>query len=127
MSRYSNDLRKLVAKKLINTTTTAQYREVSIEYEIGIDTLRKWKKKLLSESLFDEIHIGGRPTEYDMDGLRQYVEKYPDKYIREMLVEFFIANGQKASIGGIHKALSKLGIELKKKSSHTKKEMKLED
>jgi transposase len=116
MSRYSNDLRMRVAKKLVTGLTTIGYQEVSHQFDISIWTLKVWYKKLKAGTLYDEVHIGGRPVTYDLEGLKKFVEDYPDKYIREIKAEFFEAKGNKASFGGIHKALDKMDIHLKKKS-----------
>lgn len=95
--------------------------EKCLAFEVGVATLRKWKKKLDDGTLYDEIHTGGHPVVYDLDGLKQFVNDNPDKYIREIKAEFFEAKGNKASFGGIHKALDKMDIRLKKKSLHLKK------
>jgi transposase len=97
MSRYSNDLRRVVATKLITGLTTIGYQEVSELFKVGVSTLKLWYKKLLAGTLYDEVHIGGRPVVYDLKGLKKFVEDYPDKYIREIKEEFFEAKGNKAS------------------------------
>jgi transposase len=122
MSRYSNDLRRVVATKLITGLTTIGYQEVSELFKVGVSTLKLWHKKLLAGTLYDEVHIGGRPVVYDLEGLKKFVEDYPDKYIREIKEEFFEAKGNKASETGITKALDKMNFRLKKKSKYTKKE-----
>jgi transposase len=121
MSRYDNDLRRRVAKRLVDGLSAVGYREVSKLFEVGVTTLRKWKKKLDLGTLYDKIHTGGHPVVYDLEGLKQFVNDNPDKYIREIKVEFFEAKGNKASFGGIHKALDKMDIRLKKKSLHLEK------
>jgi transposase len=121
MSRYDNDLRRRVAKRLVDGLSAVGYREVSKLFEVCVATLRKWKKKLDAGTLYDEIHTGGHPVVYDLDGLKQFVNDNPDKYIREIKAEFFVAKGNKASFGGIHKALDKMDIRLKKKSLGLKK------
>jgi transposase-like protein len=112
--RYSNDFRKLAMKMLDSGQTVAQVVEAM---GMGVDTLYYWIKKNKEGTLFDIINNGGHPTVYDMDGLRAFVEANPDKYLREIKVEFFEARGQKASFNGIHKALKKLDLGLKKNST----------
>lgn len=121
MSRYDNDLRRRVAKRLVVGLSAVGYQEVSKLFEVGVATLRKWKKKLDAGTLYNKIHTGGHPVVYDLEGLKQFVNDNPDKYIREIKAEFFEAKGNKASFGGIHKALDKMDIRLKKKSLHLKK------
>jgi transposase len=120
MSRYSNDLRSRVAKKLINGLTTIGYEEVSKEFDICVATLKTWYKKLQQGTLYEELHLGGHPVVYDLVGLKKFVEDNPDKYLREINDEFF---GGSASTSGIDDALKKMGISLKKKSKSIKKQM----
>jgi transposase len=122
MSRYDNDLRRRIAKRLVVGLSAVGYREVSKLFDVGVATLRKWSKKLQEGTLYDKIHIGGRPVVYDLEGLKKFVEDYPDKYIREIKAEFFEDKGNKASETGITKALDKMNFRLKKKSKYTKKE-----
>jgi transposase len=121
MSRYDNDLRKRVAKRLVVGLSAAGYQELSELFDVGITTLKKWSKKLAAGTLYDKIHIGGRPVVYDLEGLKKFVSDYPDKYIREIKEEFFEAKGNKASETGITKALDKMDFRLKKKSKYSKK------
>lgn len=117
MSRYSNDLRKLVAKRLLSSMSL---KEISKEFEVSLSTLKLWNKKLATGTLYSVVHSGGHPVVYDLEGLKKFVEDNPDKYLREIREEFF--NG-KASISGIDDALNKMGINLKKKSNFLKKEI----
>lgn len=125
--RYSNDLRKkdmdmhFVQKK--------NMVEVSKLLNIGYNTLKFWKKKFKekADSLYKITPSSGRKRAYDYEKLKEFVEKNPDKYIREIQKEIFEKNGQKASFGGIHKALKSLDLKLKKKSSCTKKKTRKEE
>jgi transposase len=121
MSRYSNDLRRRVAKKLVVGLSAVGYREASKEFDICVATLREWSKKKVAGTLYDEIRTGGRPPVYDLQGLKKFVDDNPDKYIREIKEEFFESIGNKASESGISKALDKMDFRLKKKSKYTKK------
>jgi transposase len=124
MSRYSNDLRLRVAKKLVKGLTTVGYEEVSKEFDICVKTLKSWYKKLQLGTLYDEVHSGGHPVIYDLVGLKKFVDDNPDKYLREINDEFF---GGSASTSGIDDALKKMGISLKKKSKSIKKQMILKN
>jgi len=119
--RYSNDLRKRAMDLLENSKSIL---EVSELLQITEDTLYLWRKKLKLGTLYDIIKTGGHPVMYDLKGLKKFVEEHPDKYIREIKNEFFEKQGNKASFGGIHKALNKMDFRLKKKSSYSEKEMK---
>lgn len=116
--RYSNDFRRLAMEKL-ETGKTVQ--EVAQIMNMSTDTLYIWIKKKEEGALFNVVNKGGHPTLYDMDGLEAFVKANPDKYIREIKAEFFEANGGKASAGGIHKALLKLDLKLKKNSTLQRK------
>jgi transposase len=122
MSRYNNDLRRRVAKRLVVGLSAVGYREVSELFDVCVATLRKWSKKLAAGTLYDEIHVGGRPVVYDLEGLKKFVDDNPDKYIREIKEEFFESKGAVASESGITKALGKMDFRLKKKSRYTKKD-----
>jgi transposase len=117
--RYSNDLRERFVKLLEEGKTI---NEISGLLDIATDTLYIWNRKFKAGTLFKVIAIGGRPITYDYAALEKFVEEFPDKYIREIKTELFESNNQKASMGGIHKALKKLNLKLKKKSSYSKKE-----
>ena len=108
MSRYSNDFRKLFASKVNQGISIT---EICKELNIGEDTAYKWRLKLRAGTLFDVISIGGRPAIYDYDGLRDFVENYPDKTLYEINIEFF--KGQ-ASTSGIDNALKRMKFRLKK-------------
>lgn len=120
MSRYSNDLR-LRAINLLNSGRTIY--EVGETLEIHFRTIRNWQIKNENGTLFQILKSSGRPVEYDLEGLKKFVEDYPDKFIHEIKSEFFEAVGNKASFGGIHKALDKMDFRLKKKSFYSKKEI----
>lgn len=115
MSRYSNDLR-LRAIYLISQGKTIY--EVGEILDIHFRTIRKWQLKHEAGTLYDILKSTGAPTTYDLEGLKKFVEDYPDKFIHEIKSEFFESKGNKASFGGIHKALAKMDFRFKKKSSY---------
>jgi len=98
--------------------------KISKEFEISLDTLKKWIKKLKDGTLYEVIKKGGKPRVYDYDELKEFVEKYPDKYLREIKAELFEARGLKASTSGIDDALKRLDIQFKKKSFSSKRQIK---
>jgi transposase len=125
MSRYSNDFRALVAKKLgmvgsVNSVGSAVSLEsISKDFEVSVTCLKLWVKKIAAGTLYDIIVKGGRPVVYNLVGLKKFVEDNPDKYLREINDDFFEG---KASTSGIDDALKRMGISLKKKSRFLKKE-----
>lgn len=126
--RYSNDLRKIVAKKLQDPKLNKlKLLKISKEFEINIFTLKKWIKKLKDGTLYKIVKKGGKPKVYDYEKLREFVEQNPDKYLREIKTELFEANGQKASISGIDDALKRLNLKLKKNSSIQRKRSRKEE
>jgi transposase len=121
MSRYSNDFRALVAKKLslIGLAGSAVSLEsISKDFEVSVTSLKLWVKKIAAGTLYDIITKGGHPVVYDLVGLKKFVEDNPDKYLREINDEFFKG---KASTSGIDDALKRMGISLKKKSRFSKR------
>ena len=122
--RYSNDLRRKAMELILDKKK--KMTEVSQLLNIGYNTLKLWKRKYKAEpdSLYQIIPSPGRPRVYDYEELAEFIKNNPDKYIREIKQENFEDKGQKASFGGIHKALKKLDLKLKKKSFFTKKETK---
>ena len=122
--RYSNDLRVRVAKKLqVNNLSDLKLRKISKDFEISLQTLKNWQKKIQDGTLLQIVKKGGKPRIYDYEKLREFVEKNPDKYLREIQAELFEANGLKASTSGIDDALKRMDLKLKKKSSYSKKEI----
>jgi transposase len=123
--RYSNDLRMRVAKKLkASDLSNSKLIEISKEFEIGVTTLKKWINKIKDGTLYSIIKKGGKPRVYNYKELKEYVEANPDKYLREIKVELFESKGKKASISGIADALERLNIQLKKKSSYSKRQIR---
>ena len=117
MSRYSNDFRALVASKL---SSAVSLETISKDFEVFMSCLKLWVKKLAAGTLYNIVRSGGKPVVYDLEGLKKFVEDNPDKYLREIRDEFF---GGKASTSGIDDALKRMGINLKKKSNYSKKQI----
>jgi hypothetical protein len=92
MSRYGNDLR-LRAIKLLNESQTIF--KVGAVLEIHYRTIRKWQiKNDAGTLLYDVLKSTGHSVVYDLDGLKYFVEDYPDKYIHEIKSELFEAKGE---------------------------------
>ena len=116
MSRYSNDLRKLAIDMI--KTQKKSLDEVSSIIKVNSKTLRTWFHKSNNGTLFDIIPSTGRRRIYDYDGLKKFVDQYPDKMLYEIKDEFFDG---KACLSGIDKALKTMDFRLKKKSNCIKK------
>jgi transposase len=112
--RYSNDLRQKAME--MHFVQNQKMVVVSKLLDICYDTLKRWKKKFKDnpDSLYIINPSPGRPRVYNYPALEEFVKNNPDKYIREIKQEFFEEKDQKASFGGIHKALKKLDISFKK-------------
>ncbi len=110
MSRYSNDLRRLAMDML--KTQKKSFDEVSKVINVCTKTLRSWFHKNNNGTLFDIIPSTGRHRIYDYDGLKIFVDQYPDKMLYEIKDEFF---NSKACLSGIDKALKTMDFRLKKR------------
>ena len=121
MPRYSNDFRKLIAQKFQKGISI---KTICEEFNIGEDTAYRWRAKLKAGTLYDIVKLGGHPIVYDYKGLKDFVDKYPDKILREIKDEFFAGN---ACLSGIDKALTKMKFRLKKKYNYTKNETTTKD
>jgi transposase len=99
---YSIDLRnKLLAIKNRDNLT---YKEAAASFEVGVNSLIRWNKKLEPQS------TRSKPaTKIKDDVLLEDVKNYPDAYLRER------AERLNASASGIYDALKRLGISCKKK------------
>jgi transposase len=123
--RYSNDLRHRVAKKLqVSNLSELKLKKISKDFDLNIGTLKNWQKKIVDGTLYQVVKKGGKPRVYDYEKLRDFVQKNPDKYLREIQAEFFEVNGLKASTSGIDDALKRMDLKLKKKSSYLRKGMR---
>ena len=99
-------------------TQRKSFKEVSQILNVCTKTLRSWFHKNINSTLFNITPSTGSHRVYDYDGLKTFVQQYPDKMLYEIRDEFF---GGKASLSGIDKALKKMNFRFKKKSNYTKK------
>ena len=110
--RYSNDIRKIAIKLLLEDNKNIE--EVSGLLGIYHETLEKWLVLYGSGKLFKIKNSTGRPRVYDYEGLKKFVKNNPDLHLREIKEQFF--HGE-ASLSGIDSALDKLEITFKKNST----------
>lgn len=103
---YSEDFRK----------RTIEYREeghtleeVSRTFKISITTIRKWEKQLREEGNLKAKTPERSFKKIDPEKLKEYIEKNPDAYLREIAKEFGCC------ISAVDKALKRIKITRKKR------------
>ena len=102
---YSLDFRKKVFSMMQEHQLT--FREAAKRYGVSTFALLKWKRNI------NPITKRHRPaTKIDMEALKQDVERYPDKYLRER------AKTLGVSKSAIWKAFKRLNITVKKKETY---------
>ncbi len=111
---YSLDLRKQ-ALKYIKTVGTR--KEASVIFSVTTRTLSNWISRERLQILAPNKRCSS-PTKIDNHKLKQYLQKYPDVYLREIAQELSV------TIPAIFYACKCLKLTLKKRSCSTKKEMK---
>jgi transposase len=111
---YSVDFRK----KIMEHLETSTIHETAQRFKIAASSIIKWKKLLKETGSLKPIKVIRKPRKIDYVKLREYVEKYPDKYLREIAEVF------KVSLRGIDYAFKKMKISLKKRPKYTKNGMK---
>jgi transposase len=111
---YSVDFRKKVMEHL----ETSTIHETAKRFKVAASAISSWKKLLKETGSLKPIPVSRKPRKIDYVKLREYVEKYPDKYLREIAEVF------KVSLRGIDYALKKMKISLKKRPKYTKSGMK---
>ena len=100
---YSIDFRKKVLD--VKEKHNLSYRETAARFEIGIDTIVRWQKRLEPKLTRDRP-----PTKINNDLLLQDIEAYPDAYYEERARRFGVTKV------GIFHALKRLKISHKKNS-----------
>ena len=88
--------------------------KVSILVDIPYNTISSWKKKVDNGESLEPQSGGVRRLKIDREKLKDYVDKNPDAYLREIAEEF------NCSDSAIHYALKSIGYTLKKKRQLTK-------
>jgi hypothetical protein len=92
---YSVDFRKKVMKHL----ETSTIHETAQRFKIAASAISGWNKLLKEARDLKPIPVIRKAMKIDYVKLREYIEKYPDKYLRE-IAEIF-----KVSLRGIDYAL----------------------
>lgn len=108
---YSEDLRKKVVEYVLKGNSQQNASEV---FNINRETVNKWVGKYKKTGEIKDKKRENMPKKVDPQKLLEYIEKYPDKYLREIAQEF------NCSDTAIRKRLKSLGITRKKKKQSTK-------
>ncbi len=114
---YSLDLRKQALKYIKNVGTR---KEASVIFSVTTRTLSNWISRERQQILAPNKRRPS-PSKIDSNKLKQYLQKYPDAYLKE------IAQESGVTIPAVFYACKRLKLTLKKRSRSTKKEMKKND
>ncbi|MDR1288915.1 MAG: transposase, partial [Holosporales bacterium] len=83
-----------------------------------MDRVSTWRKLLRENGNLNHKPLIRRPRKLDYQKLKEYVEKNPDNYLREMAEVFKVGKST------IRKALIKMKITLKKRPNYTENGMR---
>lgn len=111
---YSLDLRKKALKYLENGGTREATSKI---FGVTSRTLANWLRKQKQQDLAPKKRRPS-PSKIDSDKLKEYIQKHPEAYLREIAKEFC------SSLQAIFYACKRLNITLKKRSRTIKKETK---
>jgi transposase len=109
---YSVDFRK----KVMDHLETSTIHETAQRFKISDSAVSSWRRLLKKTGSLRAVQVIRKPRKINYEELREYVEKHPDKYLREIAEVF------KVSLRGIDYALKKMGITLKKRPNCIKRE-----
>lgn len=94
-------------------------KEASLIFKVGTTTIKRWLKQWKTYGNLEKKPLNRKFKKIDPEMLKEYVEKHPDAYLKEMAKEF------NCCTAAIYFVLQKLKITLKKRSKFIKKEMKI--
>ena len=104
---YSKDLRIRVVNRVKESKETHQ--QVADNFGIGVATLRRWiQLHKETGSVAHKVPTVTRPRKVDYKKVQKFIEKNPDKTLKEIGTEF------KISAFASHKIIRKLSITYKK-------------
>ena len=111
---YSKDLRIRVINRVKEDKELHQ--QIADNFGIGVATLRRWIQ-LYKEtgSLDHKVPVVTRPRKVDYKKIQKFIEKNPDKTLKEIGTKF------KISAFASYKIIRKLSITYKKNASCTRK------
>ena len=94
-------------------------KEASLIFKVGTTTIKRWLKQWKTYGHLEKKPLNRKFKKIDPEMLKEYVEKHPDAYLKEMAKEF------NCCTAAIYFVLQKLKITLKKRSKFIKKEENL--
>jgi len=115
---YSCDFREAVLSYKQKGHTLKQVCET---FNISQQTYCNWLSQKHQTGNLNPKKHGPRKRKIDPKQLRQYIEKHPDAYLKELAEQFNVKTSS------MHVALTKLKITRKKNHSHTAKNQKQTD
>ncbi len=107
---YSEDYRKRVNEYLDEGHT---WSEVQKTFKISLTTISSWRKKYKETGEVKNKPLCRTFKKLDPDKLKDYVEKHPDAYLKEIGAAFGCSDT------AVHKAFKRLGITRKKRRNAT--------
>lgn len=111
---YSYDLR---SKALNYIEKGGSQVDASRIFGVTVQTLINWAKRKKCGNLAPNTTKKRPPQKLETEKLKAYIQKYPDKYLREIADQFGV------TIAAVFYACKRLKITLKKRHPSTKKEM----
>ena len=112
---YSYDLRKKALDYIENGGSKVLAGQI---FGVTVQTLINWVKRKKQGNLTPNATRKRNPQKLETEKLKTYIEKHPDKYLREIAEEFGV------TITAVFYACKRLKIILKKRHPSTKKGMK---
>ena len=83
-------------------------KEASLIFKVGTTTIKRWLKQWKTYGHLEKKPLNRKFKKIDPEMLKEYVEKHPDAYLKEMAKEF------NCCTAAIYFVLQKLKITLKK-------------
>ena len=112
MSRHSNDLRERAIAFFKSGNNKLKTSRI---FKISRQTLDNWIDLDKQNKLFDiPVRRNGFASRINIEELKKYIQANPDRYYRELAIEFKISKSQ------IHRLVHKLKFSVKKNELSTK-------
>ena len=105
---YSIDLRKRVMKYIAEGHTQ---EDASRKYEVSVSAIKEWKKLYTETESLAKKKLKRQPRKYTTEKMAKILAEQPDAYLSEIAEQF-----ENGSISGVHTALKRMKITVKKKT-----------
>ena len=112
---YSYDLRKKALDYIDKGGSKVQAGQI---FGVTVQTLINWVKRKNQGKLAPNTTRNRNPQKLEAEKLKAYIEKHPDKYLREIAEEFGV------TITAVFYACKRLKITLKKRNPSIRKGMR---